>query len=434
MLSAALLPRAPLASTLNLAIVGAGIGGLASAVGLVSRGFRHVTVYEAAPEIGEVGAGIQVAPNFCRVLSHFGVLERLKPQAVRLGGASVRRYINNEQLNSTSFANLETDYGHPAFVVHRGDLHKALLDRALELGAQLKTGAHIEDVDFEDGMVKVRGQKAVRHDVIIAADGIKSAIRSKMMARRGEVDETIPTGEAAYRVILQRSQMENDPELKQLIDDPTAIRWVGPDAHIVAYPIKASQAFNIVSTHISNTVGLTEDWTARASKDVMLKRFEGWNESLMKCLRLAPEGELVEWALRIHLPLTGWIDHKVVLLGDAAHATLPHIAQGAAQAGEDGAVLGTLLAKCQTREDVPRALKMYERLRKPRADWAVEMARITGENLHIPDGAAQKARDEALKKASTGTQSPDRWGDVETQRKLYGLDVVRQADMEFAKL
>lgn len=133
----------------------------ASAVGLVSRGFRHVTVYEAAPEIGEVGAGIQVgpksqiplpvdprltplarqvAPNFCRVLSHFGVLERLKPQAVRLGGASVRRYINNEQLNSTSFANLETDYGHPAFVVHRGDLHKALLDRALELGAQLKTG------------------------------------------------------------------------------------------------------------------------------------------------------------------------------------------------------------------------------------------------------------------------------------------------------
>jgi len=82
----------------------------------------------------------QVAPNFCRVLSHFGVLDRLTPQAVRLGGASVRRYVNNEQLNSTSFANLEPDYGWPAFVVHRGDLHKALLDRALELGAQLKVG------------------------------------------------------------------------------------------------------------------------------------------------------------------------------------------------------------------------------------------------------------------------------------------------------
>ncbi|GAA5821224.1 hypothetical protein JCM3770_006883 [Rhodotorula araucariae] len=433
-MAATLLPRAPLASQLRVCIVGAGIGGLASAVGLASRGFRHVTVYESAPEIAEVGAGIQVAPNFCRVLSHFGILERLKEQAVRLERASVRRYVNNEQLNATSFANLEKEFGYPTFVVHRGDLHKALLDRALELGAQLKTNSHIEDVDFEHAKIKIRGQETAQHDVIIAADGIKSSIRAKMMERRGEVDETIPTGEAAYRVILKRSQMENDPDLKALIDDPTAIRWIGPDAHIVAYPIKAHQAFNIVSTHISNTVGLTEDWTARASKEIMIKRFDGWNESLLKCLRLAPEGELVEWALRIHLPLTGWIDNKVVLLGDAAHATLPHIAQGAAQAGEDGAVLGTLLAKCQSKEDVPRALRTYEKLRKARADWAVEMARITGENLHIPDGAAQKARDEALKLASTGTQSPDRWGDKETQRKLYGLDVVKQADMEFAKL
>ena len=196
--------------------------------------------------------------------------------------------------------------------------------------------------------------------------------------------------------------MEQDPELKALIDAPIATRWIGesdapfllactsarteprsetppgPDAHVVAYPIKAQNAFNIVTTHISNTVGLTEDWTARASKEIMLKRFEGWTETLLKCLRLAPPGELVEWALRIHLPLTGWIDGNTVLLADAAHATLPHIAQGAAQAGEDAAVLSTLLAKCQTKEEVPAALQMYEKLRKPRADWAVEMARITG--------------------------------------------------------
>lgn len=109
----------------------------------------------------------------------------------------------------------------------------------------------------------------------------------------------------------------------------------------------------------------------------MSQRANAYSDNL-QCLRLAPEGELVEWALRIHLPLTGWIDNKVVLLGDAAHATLPHIAQGAAQAGEDGAVLGTLLAKCQTKEDIPQALKAYERLRKTRADWAVEQARLTG--------------------------------------------------------
>lgn len=119
-----------------------------------------MTIYESAPEIGEVGAGIQarfamltgvrackltglcthqVAPNFCRVLTHFGILERLKKQAVRLERASVRRYVNDEQLNTTSFANLENEYGYPTFVVHRGDLHRALLERALELGAKLET-------------------------------------------------------------------------------------------------------------------------------------------------------------------------------------------------------------------------------------------------------------------------------------------------------
>lgn len=430
---AAALPRAVL-SNLSVGIVGAGIGGLATAVGLAGRGFKRVTVYESAPEVGEVGAGIQVAPNFCRVLSHFGVFDRLKAQAVRLEGANVRRYSDNEVINSTSFASLEKEFGAPTYVVHRADLHQALLDRALELGATLQTNAHVENVDFDKTLLKLRGQPALSHDLIIAADGIKSGIRSQMMARRGEVDETIPTGEAAYRVILPRSDMEQDPELKALIDAPIATRWIGPDAHVVAYPIKAQNAFNIVTTHISNTVGLTEDWTARASKDIMLKRFEGWTETLLKCLRLAPPGELVEWALRIHLPLTGWIDGNTVLLADAAHATLPHIAQGAAQAGEDAAVLSTLLAKCQTKEEVPAALRMYERLRKPRADWAVEMARITGENLHMADGAAQKARDEALKRATAGGKSPDRWGDKETQRRLYGLDVVKQADQEYARL
>ncbi|GAA5820051.1 hypothetical protein JCM11251_005463 [Rhodosporidiobolus azoricus] len=429
-----LLPRAALASSLNIGIVGAGIGGLASAVGLASRGFQHVTVYESAPEIGEVGAGIQVAPNFCRVLTHFGILDRLKAQAVRLEKSSVRRYVNNEQLNTTSFANLEKEYGYPTFVVHRGDLHRALLDRALELGAKLKTNSHVEDVDFEKTVLKIKGVGDIKHDVLIAADGIKSAIRGKMMTRRGEVDETIPTGEAAYRVILKREQMEQDPQLKQLIDDPTAIRWIGPDAHIVAYPIKAHQAFNIVSTHISNTVGLTEDWTARASKEIMLDRFNGWNDVLMKCLSLAPEGELVEWALRMHLPLTSWIDGNIALLGDSAHATLPHVAQGAAQAGEDGAVIGTVLANCTSLEEIPKALAKYEKLRKPRADWAVEQARITGENLHMPDGAAQKARDEALKLASTGTQSPDRWGDKSVQQRLFSYDPVKHASQEFAKL
>lgn len=134
----------------------------------------------------------------------------------------------------------------------------------------------VEDVNFEDASVKIKGQGWKKHDVLIAADGIKSQIRGKMMARRGEVDETIDTGEAAYRVILNRSQMENDPELKQLIDDPVAIRWMGPDAHIVSYPIKAHKAYNIVTTHITGAEDIPEDWTNKASKATMQARFSNY--------------------------------------------------------------------------------------------------------------------------------------------------------------
>lgn len=159
------------------------------------------------------------------MLSHFGVFDRLKAQAVRLEGANVRRYSDNEIINSTSFASLEKEFGAPTYVVHRADLHQALLDRALELGATLQTNvssyglgscpssqtnsdsqqAHVENVDFDKTLLKLRGQPALSHDLIIAADGIKSGIRSQMMARRGEVDETIPTGEAAYRKLCSWS-------------------------------------------------------------------------------------------------------------------------------------------------------------------------------------------------------------------------------------
>ncbi|KAL8293621.1 hypothetical protein RQP46_000322 [Phenoliferia psychrophenolica] len=283
---------------------------------------------------------VTVAPNFCRVLAGFGILERLKESAVRLDRNSVRRYANDAELGQTSFASLEQLFGFPTFVVHRGDLHTALLDRAVELGAQVKVNSFIEDIDFDATSVNIKGVGTIKHDVLIGADGIKSSIRGKMMSRRGEIDHTIDTGEAAYRVILPRSSMENDDELRKLIDDPVAVRWVGPDAHIVAYPIKAHQAYNIVTTHKTEATDTPEDWTHKASKATM--------------------DDLVEWALRIHEPLTSWIDNNTVLLGDSAHATLPHLAQGAAQAGEDGAVLAAVLAKISRKADVPAALASYQ--------------------------------------------------------------------------
>ncbi|KAI5476277.1 hypothetical protein MNV49_007914 [Pseudohyphozyma bogoriensis] len=416
----------PVPVDLSIGIVGAGIGGLAAAVGLCQRGFKDVVVYEAAPQIAEIGAGIQVAPNFCRVLESFGLLEEVKKSAVRLDRNSVRRYANNVQIGTTSFASLEDAFGYPTFVVHRADLHTALLNKAIELGATLKVNSWVSSVDFEATTLTVK-DTIYKHDLIIAADGIKSPIRGKMMERGGEEDETVDTGTAAYRVILDRSQMESDPELKELVDSPVAVRVLGPDAHLMLYPIKAHEKFNIVTTHLTHAVEVPEDWTNKASKPQMLARFANYAPIYRRLLELAPDDELVEWNLRIHHALTTWVDGNVALLGDSAHATLPHLAQGAAQAGEDGAVLAAVLAKISTKEDIPKALAAYQRLRKPRADWAVETARLTGQNLHLPDGPAQEARDEMIGNAGKGGKNPDKWGDKDTQTRLYGLDVVREA-------
>lgn len=182
--------------------------------------------------------------------------------------------------------------------------------RSLTCGTRaLRPQSLVEDVNFETASVNIKDQGWKHHDVLIGADGIKSSIRTKMMARRGEVDETIDTGEAAYRecllvshsslyvllifcssypagVILSREQMEKDPELKQLIDDPVAIRWMGPTAHIVSYPIKSHTAYNIVTTHLTNAE-LDEDWTAKASKAVMVERFSDYAPIVCKVSRTA---------------------------------------------------------------------------------------------------------------------------------------------------
>lgn len=231
--------------------------------------------------------------------------------------------------------------------------------------------------------------------------------------------------------------MEHDPELKQLIDEPVAIRWMGPDAHIVAYPIKAHEAYNIVTTHITDRHDLTEDWTAQANKKQMQERFANYAPIVTKLFELAPEGDLVEWVLRIHEPLPQWVDGKVALMGDAAHATLPHIAQGAAMAGEDGAVLATVLGALTSKANIHKALLKFQALRKPRADWAVEQARITGHNLHVPDGPEQEARDKMIGEHTTqkeGVSNPDKWSDRDTQSRLYGYNVVEEAEKELAGL
>jgi salicylate hydroxylase len=195
--------------SLRIAIIGAGIGGLSASIALRRVGFEHVSVYEQAAIIAEVGAGIQVAPNLSRLLRRWGCLDRLEKDAIGLKGNSIRRFEDDTEIGSSSFMpQVEEAYGAPLWVVHRADLQRTLLEYAKELGVNVRTGSHVEEVDFnvqedEDNLaqaqlvrsprilLKNRDQaegKWVEADVIIAADGIRSGTRMAMMKRQGTED------------------------------------------------------------------------------------------------------------------------------------------------------------------------------------------------------------------------------------------------------
>ena len=154
--------------------------------------------------------------------------------------------------------------------------------------------------------------------------------------------------------------MEKDPELKPLIDEPVVTRWIAHRRHIIAYPIKNKEVYNISTAHPDEHLGVEESWTSKGSKEAMLRMWDDYCPRVQKMLHLVDADEVLEWKLRVHLPLVTWIEGSVFLLGDASHPTLPHLAQGAAQAVEDGAVLAALMGKLKTKEEVPALLALVE--------------------------------------------------------------------------
>ncbi|KAL1966957.1 hypothetical protein VTN77DRAFT_3701 [Rasamsonia byssochlamydoides] len=396
-----------------------GIGGVAAALTLGLRGHR-VVIVEAAPKLMEVGAGIQVSPNMYRLLERWGV-SSLRDTAIALQQIDVRRWEDGSLLSRTP---ANTAFGE-SFTIHRADLHTAIVDRALDLeNVELRVNSMVTDVRFDTTEVVLADGTVISGDVVIAADGIKSVIRGKLLD-----DNTVKpaaTGDAAYRIILPRSKMLSNPELKQLIDTPKATRWVGPARHIVAYPVRNHQLYNVVLLHPDRGT-VDESWTTRGSKQTMIDDYAGWDERVRQIVGMVEEDEVLEWKLCLYPPLKTWTRGSVVLLGDSCHPMLPYVAQGAAQAVEDAAALGVLLSTISSRQEIPLALQAYERSRKQRAETVQQSGSQNRITLHLPDGPEQRARDEQFRQAMNGGANPDRWTDRETQRFLWGWDAEEAA-------
>ncbi|CAI7600538.1 unnamed protein product [Penicillium crustosum] len=430
---------------LQIAILGAGMGGLTSALALAQQGFKNIDVYENANDLGFVGAGIQLAPNMARVLDGLGVWKGIEAEAVNIEDTSVRDGATDAEHAYVDLRYIEETYGYKHMVGHRASLANGLYNGCKQHSSiKFHFGINADNVDSfgprPSFTAKPRAEGAtpfkVECDVLLAADGIKSVTRVEMLKRLGVNVGVKDTQQAAYRIMIHKEQIKDDPELLALINSNRVTRWIGEKRHIIAYAVSNNTIYNLSTTQPDTNFAAATNatYTTKGSKPAMMDVFADFCPMVQRMLNYVPEGEVCEWKLRVHEPLPTWVHDSVALVGDACHPTLPHLAQGAAQAIEDGAVLGVVLSKLPdtTPESINKALRVYEKVRKSRAEALVDMASASGRALHLGDGAAKEERDRQFAALRAGKGPvPDKWADADVQREIYGFDCTKVAADNF---
>jgi len=361
----------------RIAIAGGGIAGLTTALALAGRGIRSV-VYERAEELAEVGAGIQLSPNASRVLVGLGLAESIEKTAVRPEGLTVRSGRSGAILASMTYGKaFEERYGAPYWVIHRGELQTALLDKVaatpeIELLTDHAVIGCTETAGGVEIAVDCEGQPAARKAAaLIGADGVWSTIRAKVVGLRPAAF----SGRTAWRATVEAERFPAD------LASTTGL-WLGSGAHLVHYPVSGGRKVNLVA--------IVEDreprtgWSRSGEAEDLLARFGHWHDRARAILRL-PENWLT-WSLYRAPWSPAWSKGRTVLIGDAAHAMAPFLAQGGAMAIEDAAVLAACVAGDEA--GPARAFERYARLRGGRVRRVMNDAWLNGWIYHLPQPMA----------------------------------------------
>jgi len=380
----------------NIAIVGGGIGGLFAANALLAQGLQ-VSVYEQAPALGEVGAGVFLTPNSVRQLERAGLGPAVEKWGARVGPGS--RYFRHDGSPIAPVQVTDSSGWNATFGMHRADLVELLADALPD--NVVHTGHRCTGFEQRDDVARVSFSNGAvaEADVIVAADGIHSELRPYVFPPSNPVF----SGSVAYRGVLP---------LERIPDWPTDawLMWLGKAKHFLTFPVRAGQLINYVG-FVPADEQMKESWSSPGDPDVLRREFAGWDpriETLLKQVQMT-----FRWALYDREPLPTWTRGRLSLLGDAAHPMLPHLGQGANQSIEDGMALATILARAD-RTTVPAALAAYERLRRERVAQVQRGARENGMRY---DSAYA---DLAVRDAEIAAHAAFR-------RKLYDHDVVPEA-------
>jgi salicylate hydroxylase len=390
-------------------VVGAGIGGLTAGLALRRAGI-DVHLFEQAPQLGEVGAGIQMSPNATRILHRLGLAEPLRAVGVRPMASVFQRYDDGRVLGRHLLGDeCEKTFGAPYYHLHRADLLN-VLSAATPKEIIYLDHRCIGLTQYPDRVeVKFHNGSTADAEVVIGADGIHSEVRSALFSP----ESPRFSGDMAYRGLVPAER------LAHLELEITASSWWGPQRHFVHYFVgRGARYVNFVGIVPAGEWRL-ESWTAKGEVKDALAAFADFHPRVREII--AGVDSINRWAMYDRDALPRWTDDRVTLMGDAAHAMLPYMAQGAVQSIEDAVIL----ARCLERADsagVNAALIRYEELRKPRATRCQEGSRSNRDFYHMPDGEKQRYRDANLGSVATLPSARSEW--------LYGYDVETEFERQ----
>ncbi|KAH7013925.1 salicylate hydroxylase-like protein [Ilyonectria destructans] len=398
----------PATSLPRVIVVGAGLGGLATAIALSLTGEFSILVLEAALSLGEIGAGIQISPNASRLLRRWQCDKYLNSSAVEPRSAYVRRWQSGEILQERPLnPGLEAKYGAPYYHWHRADLHLGLLQRARDLNVDVRVGSKVIKIDagMETGKASATLESGETLDAIfiIGADGIKSTVRDQIFPGSPQPQ---PTGDLAYRFTIKISDLKQNSKVAHLAESPSATSWWGPGRHVVGYMLRGELIYNVVAV-FPDDGSVTDIGRATAALTEMQAMYEGWDPVVLELMHLAEPQALLKWTLMDIPPLPSWTKGRVALIGDACHPMLPYLAQGSAQAIEDAATLAILLKELKNEPE--KAAQLYQTLRKDRATKVQQYAREQRSRNHLLDGPAQMQRDAELRGLASAPKSAHSW-------------------------
>lgn len=373
------------AATPDVIVVGGGIGGLSAAYALARKGLG-VRVLERSAEFGEVGAGLQIAPNCTRILHAYGLLDEAKKRGVLPVNMVMKDALDGTVLTSLDLKDMERRYGTPYMVIHRSDLHDLFLAACRDAGVDLRTSQPVtayENTGSASDGARVRLADGASHEarLVVAADGLHSVARRQLVG-----DEPVNSAFVAYRGAVPMEKVRENN-----VSESDVVVYVGPGCHFVQYPLRGGEMFNQVAVFESPRAKAgEEEWGTPDELDAAFARATG---NVRKGLPLMWRDRW--WRMFDRDPVMTWVYGRIALLGDAAHPPLQYIAQGAIMAIEDGYVLAEHLAAGPD-PDLDRALAAYQAVRAEHCRRVVTASRDWGVLWHL-DGEKRQRRNEILR-------------------------------------